>query len=144
MCEDNGCDICRKEVHGLARSYCRYYIVFEDRVEHVDRERRKRFPGREGQKHPLVCVLYTRETGKVKSIVSLCIDYVVFNEEGRAETIIPVGSRVKGVDKGRNVVCIKDYKRVNLTRLQRELLTIRMVADFGKSVMEYAWLHAEN
>lgn len=55
----------RKEGIALARQYTRYYVVFENQVEHVGQERRRRFPGREGQRHPLVCVLYTREKGKV-------------------------------------------------------------------------------
>ncbi len=105
----------------------------------MGQERRRRFLGREGQKHPLVCVLYTREKGKVTSIVSLSLDYVIFDEDGRASTIIPVVPRGKRGNKRGTVVDIKDYAKVKLTRLQRELLTIKFVADFG----EDAWLNSQ-
>lgn len=124
----------------MARQYTRYYVVFEDRIEHVGREMRRRFPGREGQKHPLVWAIYTREEGKVTRIISLRVDYVVFDEEGRASTIIPVVPQAKGGEKERKVVDMKDYKRVNLTDLQRELLAVRLLADFGPAIGNYAGL----
>jgi hypothetical protein len=120
----------------LARQYTRNYVVFEDQVEHVGREMRRRFPGREGQEHPLVWVRYTREGGKVTSIISLNMNYVRFDEDGRVGAFIPTGSRGKG-GEGCKVVDIKDYKRLNLTGLQLELLTIRLLADFGLAMGNY-------
>jgi hypothetical protein len=78
----------------------------------VGREMRRRFPGREGQEHPLVWVRYTREGGKVTSIISLNMNYVHFDEDGRVSAFIPTGSRGKG-GEGCKVVDIKDYKKLN-------------------------------
>ena len=58
----------------MAGQYIRYYVIFEGQIEQVGWERRRRFLGRKGQKHPLVCVLYTREKGMVKTIVSVSVD----------------------------------------------------------------------
>lgn len=123
----------------MGKTYSRYYIVFEDQIEHIGREFRRRFPGREGQRHPLVGVIYTREEGRGKQIVSLNMDYVAFDEDGKVKAFIPVIPASKGTDKGSKVVRMRDYRKVNLTDKQRDLLVIRLVADFG----EDAWLNYE-
>lgn len=121
----------------MAKTYSRYYVVFEDQIEHIGREFRRHFPGREGQRHPLVVVIYTREGGQGKQIVSLHADYVAFDEKGKVNAFIPVMPASKGTGKGSKVVRMRDYRKVNLTDKQRDLLAIRLVADFG----EDAWLN---
>lgn len=102
-------------------------------------ERCRRFPGREGQKYPLVYVVYNREEGMVKSIVSVSVDDAVLIRMGDPALLYRLVTRARVAIKGCKVVEIKDYQRVKFTELQRELLIFELVLEFWEARGDCAW-----
>lgn len=128
----------------MGRTSYRYYLIFEDRVEHIGREMRKRFPEKAGQKHPLLAVSYIREDGKL-TIQHLHFNYGTLDEEGRCSKLSAASSWAKReAAKGCKVVNIMDYNQVKLTNEQQMLTALRLCADFGKAMEEFVTRRSKN
>lgn len=128
----------------MARTCYRHYLIFEDRVEHIGREMRKRFPDKAGQKHPLLTVSYRREDGKV--IIDFTdLEFGILDEDGRCsqtQFVMPGAKKRARANKGSKVVNIRDFTEVKLTDYQDMLVAARLIADFGMAMEEYVrkWL----